>query len=256
MKQRILKYLQTDRTFEAGLALYMELGQSMSFKMVLNRQGYTDYNHQLLLDQLRLTGNISADEFRAITENPVKKEVPIVVLGPPTQEEVATFITELPEYVRKSIKLRDEFPFLREKDCPEPLKILVADMISAYENYMINHERLFTAATPEDFAAATKDVVENYLENREIWDELTHYKEKKELLGKHPVFAQMVRFKEIATLKGDELAKLQKSLENNISRNKKKIDEEPEHPETSNRIEMVEAYQRELAEVKRLLGLK
>jgi adenylyl- and sulfurtransferase ThiI len=66
----------------------------------------------------------------------------------------------------------------------------------------------------------------------------------------------MVRFKEIATLKGDELAKLQKSLENNISRNKKKIDEEPEHPETSNRIERVEAYQRELAEVKRLLGLK
>ncbi len=228
----------------------------MSCKQVLNRQGYSAYNHELLLDQLRILGNISPEEFRAFTEKPVIKEVLIAASGPPTLEEVTTFIAELPEYVRKSIKLRDEFPFLREKDCPEPLKILVADMISAYENYMLAHERLFAAVTPEEFAEATADVVENYLENREIWDELEYYKQKKELLGKHPVFEQMVRFKEIAKMKGNELAKLQKSLENNISRNKKKIEEQPEHPETHNRTEKVEAYQRELTEVKRLLGLK
>jgi hypothetical protein len=256
MKQRILNYLLTDRSFDGGLSLYMEIGQSMSFKRVLNRQGYTEYNHELLLDQLRISGGISPEEFRAYTEKPVAKDIPVVALGPPTPEEVTAFITELPEYVRKSIKLRDEFPFLREKDCPEELKILVADMISAYENYMQAHERLFAAVTPEDFAAATADVVENYLENREIWDELTHYKEKKELLAKHPIFAQMERFKEIRAMKGDELVKLLKSLENNISRNKKSIEKDPEHPETHNRRERVEAYQRELAEVKRILEQK
>lgn len=256
MKQRILNYLRSDRSFDSGLVLYMEVGQSMSFKTVLNRQGYSQYNHDLLLDQLRIAGDISNDEFRAIIEIPVKKEVPVIVLGPPTTEEVSAFITELPEYVRKSIKLRDEFPFLKEKDCPEELKILVADMISAYENYMMAHERLFKAASPEDFAAATAEVVENYLENREIWDELVHYKEKKELLGKHPVFAQMERFNEIRKMKGDELAKIQKSLENNISRNKKKIEDEPDHPNTHERTERVEAYQRELTEVKRVLNLK
>jgi len=256
MKQRILNYLLTDRSFDSGLALYMEIGQSMSFKRVLNRQGFTEYNHELLLDQLRISAGITPEEFRAYTEKPVAKDIAVVVLGPPTHEEVTAFITELPEYVRKSIKLRDEFPFLREKDCPEELKILVADMISAYENYMQAHERLFAVVTPEEFATATADVVENYLENREIWDELTHYKEKKELLAKHPIFAQMERFKEIRAMKGDELVKLLKSLENNISRNKKNIETDPEHPETHNRRERVEAYQRELAEVKRILEQK
>lgn len=40
MKNKILQYLKTDRGFETGLALYMQFGNSESFKRILNRQGF------------------------------------------------------------------------------------------------------------------------------------------------------------------------------------------------------------------------
>lgn len=262
MKQIILNYLKTDRSFDSGLKLYMKHGNSESFKRILNRQGFSDYNHKLLLEELRKAAGIPEDLFRFIVGKPIEKPVaekqiqePENLL-PPTEGEVQTFIKELPEAIKKTIRLRDEFPFLKDADCPDPLKILVADMISAYENYTKAHERLFAALTPEDFAAASAEVVENYLENREIWDELNHYKEKKELLGKHPIFERLIRFAEIAKMSGTELVKLQKSLENNIARNRKKLADEPDHPETNARTERIEEYTAELNEVKRLLSLK
>ena len=262
MKQTILNYLKTDRSFEGGVRLYMSAGVSESFKRILNRQGFSDYNHKLLLEELRKLAGIPEDEFTYIIGKPVEKPIAQKVVEdlppalPPTAEEITTFVGQLPEYVKKSIRLRDEFPFLKEKDCPDPLKILVADMISAFDSYHAAHERLFSALTPEDFATASADVVENYLENREIWDELNHYKEKQEILGKHPIFERLIRFAEIAQMTGTELVKLQKSLENNIARNKKKIADEPDHPETNSRNERVEDYTAELNEVKRLLSLK
>lgn len=259
MKEKILNYLKSDRSFDTGLTLYMQHGQSESFKRILNRQGFNEYNHKLLLEELRKSAGIPEDQFRYIVSQPVISNDPEQTgepSGPPTPEEVTAFIGQLPEYVKKSIRLRDEFPFLKDPDCPDPLKILVADMISAYDNYHEAHERLFTALTPEDFARASADVVENYLENRTIWDELNHYKEKKELLGKHPIFERLVRLAEISKMTGTELVKLQKSLENNIARNKKKIAEEPDHPETHNRIQRVEEYSIDLDDVKRILSLR
>lgn len=258
MKQLILDFLKSDRSFDKGVQLYMKHGPSESFKRILNRQGFSEYNRNLLLEELRKLGGIPEDQFRYILSCPVEKPVAAKVAEdlPPTPAEATAFVSQLPDYVKKSIRLRDEFPFLKEKHCPEPLKILVSDMISAYDRYHEAHERLFTALTPEDFAAASADVVENYLENREIWDELNHYKEKGEILGKHPIFERLIRFAEIAKLSGTELVKLQKSLENNIARNKKKIADEPDHPETNARKQRVDDYTAELSEVKHLLSLK
>lgn len=257
MKKRILDYLRTDRSFEAGMKLYMELGPSMSFKMTLNRQGFTDYNHKLLLEELRKVADIRPDEFTAIMNKPVTKTVaaPVEVL-PPSHQEVVAFIGGLPEPVRKSIKLREEFPFLKEKTCPEILKVLVNDMLSAYEEYQLAHERLFTAMTPEDFAAASADVVENYLVNRSIWEELNHYKEKNEILGQHPAFAQKERLEEIKLMSGTDLVKLHKSLENNIARNKKSVADQPDHRETENRLKRIEEYSIELNMVKQVIASK
>lgn len=255
MKNEIIRFLKNDRSFESGLKLYMHHGPSESFKRILNRQGFSDYNHKLLLEELRKIAEIKEDEFAFIISAPVTTvpQPEPEPLEPPTEEEVAAFVEQLPDFVRKSIKLRDEFPFLREKDCPDALKILVANMISAYEAYHLAHERLFTAMEPEDFAKASEEVVENYLDNREIWDELIHYKEHKTLLGLHPIFEALNRYEEIKKMNGTELVKLIKSLENNISRNMKLINDQPEHPETHNRKERVEKYQQELDEVRRVM---
>ena len=101
-------------------------------------------------------------------------------------EEYETFINDeanyyddlakLPAKVKEAVKLRDEFPFLKEKDCPVELKSLVTDMVSAYDNYKAAHEKMFTAENDEELNAAAQDVVLNVLENASIWDELNHYK--------------------------------------------------------------------------------
>ena len=48
-------------------------------------------------------------------------------------ENAQSTYSEAPETVRKAIRFREEFPFLRQPDCPDELKVLVADMFSAYD---------------------------------------------------------------------------------------------------------------------------
>ena len=91
------------------------------------------------------------------------------------------------------VVLRNEFPFLSEPGCPEEFKILVADMITAHSRYMKGHDRLFEVANKDNetcFAAA-RETVENYIDNREMWEELEHYKKTGEILGKHRVFTDL-----------------------------------------------------------------
>ncbi len=251
MKSKIIQYLKMDRTFEGGLRLYQEIGQSMSFKATLNRQGFTPYNHELLLEEFRKMAGISPEELRAFTTAPV--ELPKA--PPVTEEEKKLFILEIPEQIRKTIRLRDEFPFLGQPGCPNELKILVADMISLHENYVKAHSRLFDTMTDEDYQETAASVVEDYLENQQIWEELQYYKENGKVLGNHVIFAYADRLKEIQAMPIAELHKLCNSLKSNISKTKKKIDANPEDPKSAEWTDKLENFQVEMTEVNRLLGL-
>ncbi len=139
------------------------------------------------------------------------------------KEVVAT----LPEEAVKAIRLRDQFPFLREDDCPDELKILTADRISTYYKYVEAHEAIQTKKlTEEQLAEASKTVVENYLENRLIWEELKHYQEHKEPLGKHPIWANKQKVDEIQALDGVGISKMINSLKSSKSNAKKNIKSE------------------------------
>lgn len=168
------------------------------------------------------------------------------------QEQV---ISSVPEKIKKAIRLREEFPFLKSKECPGVLKELVNDMITDYESYVEGHQQLKDETDPEMIAALSKSVVEDYLENRQIWEELTHYKETGEFLAKHPLFDWITRKNEIEALKTPDLVNLKDQLENNIPRTKKKIADDPEHKETKKRQERVDQFEKELALVKQLLNL-
>ena len=63
-------------------------------------------------------------------------------------------------------------------------------MLSAYDNYKLAHEALFTSENEEQMLINAKATVDNYLENRLIWDELNHYKQHHEILAKHPIFEE------------------------------------------------------------------
>lgn len=98
-----------------------------------------------------------------------------------------------PEPVRKMIRFREKYTFLNSTDCPDVLKILVADMFTAYGNYKAAHARL-QALGDADSATAAADcetVVTEYLKNREIWDELEYYRENGVILGKAAKFREM-----------------------------------------------------------------
>jgi hypothetical protein len=256
MKAKVLNYMKHDRSFDGGLKLYLQDGNSLSLKRTLNNQGYSEHNHGVLLDQLRIEAGISPEEFRLLQLQPVVPETkPEIVENPVTDEEKEVFIREIPEQIRKTIRLRDEFPFLADPNCPDEFKILVHDMINDYASYVANHKRLFEATTGEELQEIAAAVVEDYLENHEIWDELNHYKTTGKILGKHEIFATTDRMLEIRNMTTADQVKLQKNLMNNIARTKQKITEQPEHKNTSDRKASVAKFEVELEEVNRILGL-
>ena len=131
-------------------------------------------------------------------------------------------LSELPQEVKASIKLRDQFPFLRDKETPDALKLLVNDLITSYENFKKAQPKLHELLSEKEAKEAVDLVLENYIANKEAWAELEHFKETGNVLGKHPLFERLRLKEEISAMKTPELTKKIKSLGINIGRNKKK----------------------------------
>lgn len=102
-------------------------------------------------------------------------------------EEAEKRYKAAPETVTKMIRFREKFTFLNSSDCPDILKILVSDMFTAYGKYKEAFACL--EATPDDVSSLStaqeaQAVVENFIANREMWDELEYYRENGKILGK------------------------------------------------------------------------
>lgn len=135
---------------------------------------------------------------------------------------------EVPATTVKVIRFRERFPFLNEDDCPDILKILVADMFTAYAKYKEAHARL--AAMPDDAdtketARLSEEVVENFITDREIWEELEYYQEHHELLGKSEKVKALQARQELTALSDVDLMKKRQSASAQISKQKKIIDD-------------------------------
>jgi len=72
MTNKIKTWLIQDRAFETGVQLFHAHGNSKSFSSTLNRQGYSPYNHALLIEQLRKTAGISSIEIEDILSRPAQ----------------------------------------------------------------------------------------------------------------------------------------------------------------------------------------
>lgn len=148
---------------------------------------------------------------------------------------------------------RHEWSFLQEPDCPNELKILAADKITAYNNYISAHEHLYNCLTLEECYCTAKKLVENFIENRKILSELAYYKNHKVLLGKHPIFVEIKRYAALRRLPVAELFRRKENLEAAIWR----IDSEIRKGTKPHLLESRErrriSKQRELAEVDRII---
>lgn len=247
--KEIIEYLKYDRSFDKGCQLYQRFGRNKSMMHALNLQGESPSMLEKLHYQLYKISSLTEAEFNAIMRQPVLVQKADEPPPPPLTMD------DIPEDIKKTMRLRDDFPFLKSPDCPDKMKILVADMLTAYDKFNADHEHLFSAANEEQLAELSQSVVENYLENKEIMDELIHYRDTGEILGKHEIFGRVDREKEIKEMDQPSLIKLMSNLKPNISKHKKWLKEQPDHKETANRKSRLMQYEWELELVNSLLKL-
>lgn len=134
---------------------------------------------------------------------------------------------EAPEPVRKMIRFREKYTFLNSPDCPDVLKILVADMFTAYGNYKAAHARLQVLGDADSATAAAdcETVVTEYLKNREIWDELEYYRENGVILGKAAKFREMEAAEDLTKISDVDLMGQLRSASVQESKAKKAVEE-------------------------------
>ena len=125
--------------------------------------------------------------------------------------------------------LRVEFPFLGDKDCPNELKILVADKITLWNEYLVLHDEALKAEageislSKEELEVKAKRAVECFDENQKIYDELNAYKENGKVLGKHPLFRTLQLTREVEVMTNEQLINYKNSTAKFFSDNKKKL---------------------------------
>ena len=258
MKEEIIKFLENDRSYNGAIALYSKYGRNALFLRQMNIKGDTIKTKEALFYELfKLTG-LSGKAYHKIMNSPLNDKTKTPASKPDVLEnpvDIKLLLDKAPAEFSKSLKLRQEFPFLTKPNCPNELKILVADMLTAYYNYMEAHPQLALSENADELNSLAGTVVENYLENRSIWEELNHYQKKGEILGLHPKLKEMAFRNEIADLPTAELIKLKDNLYNKITRTKKQIvDNKKPHLKQERTARVIE-FERELLIVKKALGI-
>lgn len=125
---------------------------------------------------------------------------------------------------KQGYSLRAEFPFLFDKECPDVFKILVADKITAFEDFLKGHENLSVLVygdeekgiepqelTNEELYLLGAQIIEDFKLNEDIYEELTYYRDNNEVLGKHPKLKDLALQQEVDAM---NKATLEKNLKN------------------------------------------
>ena len=171
-------------------------------------------------------------------------------------------LKSLPKIDAKSIRV--EFPFLNEKDCPDEFKILVADKITAWNDYLACHETLLKIESGElvtddaSKAEIAKAAIASFDENQKIYDELNAYAETGKVLGKHAIFKRLQLTREVEEMTADELHKYKGSSAKYFSVNKSDL-AKAEKAKDTDKIELITARvaerEQKLALVNKKLGI-
>ena len=133
------------------------------------------------------------------------------------------------------------------------LEALASRKFTKYRAYVRLYGELRNCATLEQCAQVAGELVDNYIDNRLIWEELTWYKEHGSILGKHPSFAEFRRRRELNNLPVKELMKRLRQVEMNIWRVKSELSKGDKPHLDATRRERLAGYEKERADIVRLL---
>lgn len=233
MKTKILEIICSDKTdekkFEELYPLFLATpyhNKGLAFR--LNSQRVNKTTFSILVNELKKTYKISDIEIFKFKNQADEK---VIELEEEWTLEDSIEDSNGAEDDEEQKGFRDEFPFLNDKDCPEELKILAADKITAFTKVSEGRKTLKAVAdkeiemTEEEIQALTKEITEADEENALITDEFYHYLRTKKILGAHPIFLTRKIREKVENMTGEEKLKRFESLKKGISRDVKALNE-------------------------------
>ena len=248
MKKKIITYLEGPRNIAEGIDLVLAYSRNAPLLRTLQR--HRQVSPSAIFEELRKLAGLTPFAFaimkryakRPPEEDPTANGSNFTILGtderpypsqqapaPPSPSEPAD--KPVSDTLQKMINFRKRFPFLNDPKCPDVLKVLVADMFTAYGKMRDAHQQL--TQVPDDKMAPelTETVLDNFLEDRAIMAELEYYRDNGQLLGKHPKVAAKGKTDEISSMSDFELAKALKNAMSNVSKASLAIQRNPDKVE-------------------------
>ena len=218
--EEILKWLQGPRRWGEGVALYNRYGVNRMFMQMFKLRGENTQTKAMLVEELRKLVGLTENDLRIMSrfasDDNEEKTTGGQATPTPTQKKHAP----------KVFRFRERFPFLAKEECPDVLKVLVADAITTHDNYTNAHAELAgknDGETTKETEKLSEEVVENMIENKAIWEELEHYEKTGELLGKHPKVKAAMASEEYADMADLELQRALTNARSNLSKAKKRL---------------------------------
>lgn len=256
MKNEVIEFFQNlpegkHDQFNRAFELYRKSeGKNEAMERAVNASGYSERGLENLLYDLQKLHGITDVEKMQVVESKMSKlecsdreeETELLQANNEELESERNALEEENEGLRNEVadlktsalidakSIRVEFPFLNEADCPNELKILVADKITAWNSYLAAHEQLLKHEQGEavfsdvEFAEVTKVAVQAFDENQKIYDELNAYQTTGKVLGVHPIFKKLQLIREVDEMTPEELVNYKGSSAKYFSVNKTQLE--------------------------------
>lgn len=245
---------------------YNQLLQLMTSKMNMGQirnfqSGYSEHKLERLIYEAKKIIPISDLDIHNYTGEEIQQE-PTTEFGKDSANDEAPKADVLPQETpffkelqanadaQEGLKLRDEYPFLKDPNCPPVFLQLVGEKITAWEQFAENRSFLdilgvqtdedvpaevldlkvaFDALSPEEQSAKLLEfagkAVANFQLNADIKAELDFYKEQGQVLGNHPALNDMKIEQEISELDEAGLVDMKTKASKNLSKAKKEIED-------------------------------
>lgn len=260
MKTKVLDFL-TDKNlapqeqFNTALKLLIEANGSQNLIRAYSNRTYSTTSLESLRYDLQKVADISNAELASHkpepktgkTEGKTEERNPVIIMAIADEHKdlFTQLVAEMSAEEKEGYQLHVQYPFLRDKKVPKEFKELINDKITAFVAYKEGHQELFdkVAAVAEPQLTETEiyeiasTVVDEFLLNHAIKKELDHYRDNKEILGEHEIFADLKLQREVDAVKPEKLQGIYNNLKSQISRVKKK----PETAETVAKLAELEA---------------
>ena len=251
IKDKVEKWARSGGDFSAGLSLFLTFNRNSFYARNIEAKGVEKGLATLVCEFANKIKVSSKEIFSLIEAVQVGQDLVITSTDSPLQRASEKEILQQ----KKTLKLREEFPFLGKKDCPEEYAVLVNKMLTAYDDYRRDREKLYDLDKNDlnECYQGARGVLDAHILNREIWEELNYYKIHGTILGKSPEFKDRGLRDKYGSMSTVSLGKI---TGNNIPRKmsyyKKQLNDKATKNKDEIRAKMAEAED-ELSLIKKIL---